>query len=467
MEQRQPVKKTGVVIAATHSGSGKTTLALGIMAALKRRGFSVQPFKVGPDFIDPGHHTHVTGRQSRNLDGWMLSRPYNQRLFFRLMQNADCAVVEGVMGLFDGFNAVSDTGSTAEMAKWLDLPVLLMVDASSMARSAAAVVRGFETFDDGLTLAGVVFNRVGSDAHLAILKEAVSHYCTVPCLGGLPRDESLIMPERHLGLVTSEEGGLSQERIARLAEVVEGHLDLDRLLKTCALDIPEAETAQTTQPTPAARVRIAVARDAAFCFYYPDNLELLERFGAELIFFSPLRDERLPEGCHGIYLGGGYPEVFAETLSENCSMLHSVREAGGKGCPIYAECGGLMFLSAGITTFKGIHYPMARLFPFATRMLPRFRALGYREIRLKQGGPLGQKGAVARGHEFHYSEIAETDGNGLETYYAVKGRRVPPGRSGGYRIDNSLASYIHLHFGSNPEIARNWIAFCAHQNILT
>jgi len=465
MEQRQPVKKTGVVIGATHSGSGKTTLTLGLMAALKRRGLSVQPFKVGPDFIDPGHHTHVTGRQSRNLDGWMLSPSYNKSLFSRLMLTADCAVVEGVMGLFDGFDAAGEAGSTAEMAKWLNLPVLLMVDAASMARSAAAVVRGFETFDEGLTLAGVVFNRVGSEAHLAILKEAVSHYCNIPCLGGLPRDENLIMPERHLGLITSGEGGLSQERIARLAEVVETRLDLDKLLKICALSIPKEETVQTTQPTSVARVRIAVARDAAFCFYYPDNLEMLERFGAELVFFSPLRDKRLPEGCHGIYLGGGYPEVFAEMLSENRLMLNSVRKAGEKGCPIYAECGGLMFLSRGITTFSKAYFPMAGLFPFATRMLPRFKALGYREIRLKQEGPLGRKGTAARGHEFHYSEV--TNSSGQDTLYAVKGRRVPPGCSGGYRIDNSLASYIHLHFGSNPEIARNWITFCARQNIQT
>jgi len=460
------VKKFGFVISATHSGSGKTTLALGLMAALKRRGLSVQPFKVGPDFIDPGHHTHVTGRQSRNLDGWMLSRSYNQHLFARLMREADCAVVEGVMGLFDGFDAAGEAGSTAEMAKWLNLPVLLMVDAASMARSAAAVVRGFETFDPELNLAGVIFNRVGSPGHLRLLCETVSHYCDIPCLGGLPREEGLAMPERHLGLVTSEEKGLSGERIAALAAFAEKHLDLDKLLETFGISIP-VEKPEQSGKRPSERVRIAVARDSAFCFYYPDNLELLIQAGAELVSFSPLEDPELPNGCHGVYFGGGYPEVFAETLSKNRSMLNSVQKAGERGCPIYAECGGLMYLSKEITTSDGLHYPMAGLFPFATRMLPRFKALGYREVCMEEKGPLGQKGTVARGHEFHYSEIAGADITGLETLYSVKGRRVSPGHLEGYRIYNSLASYIHLHFGSNPEIAQAWVTFCTRQNIRT
>ncbi len=456
------MKKPAFVIAATNSGAGKTTLTLGIMAALKRRGLVVQPFKVGPDFIDPGHHTAVTGLPSRNLDGWMLSRSYNTTLFSRLMARADCGVVEGVMGLYDGFSPVSDAGSTAELARWLSLPVLLIVDAASMARSAAAVVKGFAEFDKNLRFAGVIFNRVGSQSHLSILKEAVSHYCDVPCLGGLVRDTCLVMPERHLGLVTSEEAALSGERLDHLAGVVENHLDLDGLLRACEVPIPDIPVEDA--PAGKTRARIAVARDKAFCFYYPDNLELLERAGAELVFFSPLTDERVPEGCHGIYIGGGYPEVFAEALAGNGAMRESLRRAGEKGCPIYAECGGLMYLSRGIVTESDKRFPMVGLLPFSTRMLSRFRALGYREIRLLKEGPLGPEGLLARGHEFHYSEILEQGETGWEPLYKVVGRRKGEARGEGYRIHNTLASYIHLHFGSNPEIAQNWIDYCLKKN---
>jgi len=435
------------------------------MAALKKRGFAVQPFKVGPDFIDPGHHTAVCGVSSRNLDGWMLSKSYNLNLFSRLMEKADCAVVEGVMGLFDGFSPVSDAGSTAEMAKWLNLPVLLVVDASSMARSAAALVKGFEIFDREVRFAGVVFNRVGSKNHLSLLKEAVEHYCDTPCLGGLIRNERLAMPERHLGLVTSDEAALSKERLDYLAEIIEENLNLDELIQTCRIPVPDSAGERFVKAKK--KVRIAVARDAAFCFYYPDNLELLERSGAELVFFSPLKDEEVPKGCHGIYIGGGYPEVFAETLAKNEKMRESVRRAGEGGCPVYAECGGLMYLSREIVTLSDTRYPMAGVLPFSTRMLPRFRALGYREVRLTEEGPLGPPGTVARGHEFHYSEIREMGTMSCERLYQVAGRKNRTPHHEGFKVHNVLASYIHLHFGSNPDIARNWVDFCVQKGFLT
>jgi cobyrinic acid a,c-diamide synthase len=395
----------------------------------------------------------------------MLSKSYNVRLFSRLMQEADCAVVEGVMGLFDGFSPTSDTGSTAEMAKWLNLPVLLVVDAASMARSAAAVVKGFENFDREVGFAGVIFNRVGSKNHLSLLKEAVDRYCDTPCLGGLIRDGRLIMPERHLGLVTADEAALSRERVDYLAGIIEENLDLDELIQTCQIPVPDSAGEGFTRVEK--KARIAVARDAAFCFYYPDNLELLESFSAELVFFSPLKDEEVPKGCHGIYIGGGYPEVFAKTLAKNEKMRESVRRAGEEGCPIYAECGGLMYLSREIATLSGTRYPMVGILPFSTRMLPRFRALGYREIRLTEEGPLGPPGTLARGHEFHYSEIQDMEAIPLETLYKIAGRKNRGFRNEGFRVHNVLASYIHLHFGSNLDIPRNWVNFCARRGFLT
>ncbi len=398
----------GLVIAGTQSGVGKTTVTLGLLSALARRGLVVQPFKVGPDFIDPGHHTRAAGRVSRNLDGWMMSREANEALFRRQARRADVAVVEGVMGLFDGYDGASEAGSTAQMAKWLGLPVLLVVDARAMARSAAALVHGFASFDPALALAGVVFNRVGSATHLEYLRQALASLADGRCFGGLPRDWELAIPERHLGLTTAEDHPLGEAYLEHLADWLETHLDLDGLLQALPLlTLPEEPVPAAVAPT----VRLGVARDRAFCFYYPENLELLEHYGAELVSFSPLEDRELPPDLHGIYLGGGYPELYAEQLAANQSLQQALRQAAAAGLPIYAECGGLMYLSREIRDLEGRAHPMAGVFPFTVRMLPRLKALGYREVTLTAPGLLGPTGTKARGHEFHYSEmVGEPDG---------------------------------------------------------
>ena len=401
-----------VVIAGTHSGCGKTTVSLGLMAALRRRGLRVAPFKVGPDFIDPGHHRRVTGVPSRNLDGWMLSREYNQELFLAAAADADAAVVEGVMGLFDGYDGKTEAGSTAQMAKWLGLPVLLVVDSRSMARSAAALVQGFENFDSGLSFAGVAFNRLGSPAHLNYIREALEGAVRMPCLGGVLRDEALAVPERHLGLVTAEDHPLNESAIRRLADRIEQGLDLDRLLNS----LPELSAPPARRPAgvvrPNGAVRIGVGRDNAFCFYYPDNLDRLEAGGAKLVFFSPVHDAGPPVELDGLYLGGGYPELFAAELAANAPMRQYIRERSAAGMPIYAECGGFMYLCAELEDHQGRLFPMASCFPFKARMLPRLKTLGYREVQLQRRTIIGESGALIRGHEFHYSEIV--DGLGAE-----------------------------------------------------
>jgi len=446
----------GIVIAGTQSGVGKTTVTLGLLYALRRRGLAVQPFKVGPDFIDPGHHTRAAGRVSRNLDGWMLSRDDNLALFRRHAGQAQVAVVEGVMGLFDGYDGLSDAGSTAQMAKWLGLPVLLVVDARAMARSAAALVHGFASFDPDLTLAGVVFNRIGGAAHLHYLEQALSQLEKVKCLGGLPRAAHLTIPERHLGLTTVEDHPLENEHLEHLADFLEEHLDLDGLLASLpVIAIPPEASPQPVAPT----VRLGVARDQAFCFYYPENLELLARFGAELVPFSPLTAPELPENLHGLYLGGGYPELFAAQLAANEGLKDDIREQAAAGLPVYAECGGLMYLSQEIQDLEGRHYPMAGLLPLKVRMLKRLRALGYREITLMAAGLLGPAGTKARGHEFHYSEIAAATGD-LPRLYRLTARQGQEASPEGYCLNNVLASYVHLHFGSNPEVARHLVAHC-------
>jgi cobyrinic acid a,c-diamide synthase len=446
----------GLVIAGTQSGVGKTTVTLGLLAALRRRGLAVQPFKVGPDFIDPGHHTRAAGRQSRNLDGWMLSREANVALFRRQARRVDVAVVEGVMGLFDGYDGASEAGSTAQMAKWLGLPVLLVVDARAMARSAAALVHGFASFDPGLRLAGVIFNRIGSATHLEYLQQALASGEVGRCLGGLPRDQELAIPERHLGLATTEDHPLPDAYLDHLADWLEAHLDLDGLLEALPrLALPEDPPIEVTPPT----VRLGVARDRAFCFYYPENLELLADAGAELVPFSPLEDRELPGDVHGIYLGGGYPELYAAPLAANAGMRQAVKAGAAAGLPIYAECGGLMYLSREIRDLEGQSHLMAGVFPFTVQMLPRLKALGYREVTLAGAGLLGPPGTRIRGHEFHYSEIiGETVG--VTGIYRLASRKGGEPVAEGYASGNVLASYVHLHFGSNPEAARNLVAGC-------
>ncbi len=426
------------------------------MAALKRRGLKVAPFKVGPDFIDPGYHRLATGVPSVNLDGWICAPRFLRESFLYHAACADIAVVEGAMGLFDGIDGLSEAGSSAQVAKELAAPVVLVVDARSQARSAAALVHGFACFDPALHVAGVIFNNVASANHERILREALGAALPgVQVIGCLPRDPALAIPSRHLGLVTAEDNPLSDSFLDHLVEVVEEHLYLDALLDLEHGELPD-------DPAPAAanaaasleRVRIAVARDAAFCFAYEDNLRLLEQSGAELCYFSPLADSSLPEAVGGIYLPGGYPELFAAELAANESMKEQIRAAVEGGMPVYAECGGFIYLTQGVAG-EGESHGFAGIFPVQTRMLPRRKALGYREVELLEDCALGRKGSIARGHEFHYSEMQEMPPH-VERLYRVtrKGVELAPE---GYRCKNCLASYIHLHFGSSPDLAPHFV----------
>ncbi len=449
----------GFVIAGTQSGVGKTTLTLGLLAALQKRGLSVQPFKIGPDFIDPGHHTAVTGVPSRNLDGWMLSRAYNTTVFNRSLHGHDVGVVEGMMGLFDGYDGKSEVGSTAEMAKWLELPVLLVVDASAMARSVAAVIHGFQHFDPELNVAGVIFNKIGGRGHLRYLEEAVRDVPNITVLGGLPSDEAITLPERHLGLVTREEQQLSAGQIDLLAGVIEEHLDLSSLLRLSTFPQPPTPDPQSRpdRVSLASPVRFGIARDEAFCFYYPDNLELLEQAGATLVFFSPLHDSHLPPNLHGLYLGGGYPEAHAQTLAANTTMRQEMKDFIQDGRTVYAECGGFMYLTQGIQDVEGHDFPMVGIYPTVVRIRSRLSALGYTEVPIPPTNGLFPALRV-RGHEFHYSELVpDLASKKTRTLYEVRQRAAETTRPEGYVYKRCLASYIHLHFGSNPTFAQQLV----------
>ncbi|MBF0482089.1 MAG: cobyrinate a,c-diamide synthase [Desulfovibrionaceae bacterium] len=452
------------MVAGTKSGCGKTTASLAIMAALTRRGLAVQAFKTGPDFIDPGHHALATGRPSHNLDGWMMGEAALRRCFERHAAGADAAVVEGAMGLFDGASGDSGQGSAAQAAGLLGLPVVLVLDAAGLGRSAAAMALGYARFDPSLKIAGVIANNVSSDNHEFVLHQAFAGLGDLPFLGALPRDAAVGLPSRHLGLVTAEDAGRSDDFFAALARLAESRLDLDGLLARCARPAPAAKspTDPRSDPIPVPkRTRLAVSRDRAFCFVYRENLRLLEEAGARIVFFSPLDDRTLPEDIGGVYLCGGYPELHARALSENASLLGELRAFADAGGPVYAECGGFMALARALRDAGGEVFPMAGVFPFLAAMGEKRQALGYREIATRAASLLGPAGTTARGHEFHYSRIAAYGAPQTEAIYDLTGSRgALPGPEGFVR-GNVLASYVHLHFASNPEIPGHFMRLCA------
>ncbi len=452
-----------IVIAGTQSGTGKTSLSLALVTSLKRRGLRVQTFKIGPDFLDPSYLTLASERPCYNLDGWMTRKEYALALFSRTTRDADIAVIEGVMGLFDGSDPGSSEGSTAEMARWLDAPVLLVVNVHGMARSLSAVVKGCVEFERDLKVAGIVANRSGSDHHKDWLAQSLRSANLPSLLGAIPRGTFPTLASRHLGLVTADPQNLPARILENLADALEQSISVDTVLQIArnAPPLPVTEPEQEAKPCPK-RVSIGVAYDRAFHFYYPDNLDELKGRGCDLIFFSPLRDTKLPEGIDALYFGGGYPEEFAEPLAENREMQEAVRQFARRGLPLYAECGGLMYLTQGIETTRGKRYPMVGLLPVWSRMLNRLKSLGYVEVTLVRNSLWGDKGAVLRGHEFHYSELvgAPSEDSRWTHVYRIKRRRSEIIFPEGLQQNNVLASYVHLHWASQPGNIETFINHC-------
>lgn len=526
-------KIPALIVAGTGSGVGKTSVTLGLIKALVARGLQVQPFKVGPDYLDPTWLTAAAGRRCYNLDGWMTDREYVTRdIFARQCAGADIAIVEGVMGLFDGASPDALTGSTAEIALWLDLPVLLVVDVGGAARSAAAMVAGFANFEAGVRLAGVVANRCGSAGHAQLVARALEHAGQPALAGWLAKNSLPALPDRHLGLHAAHAQANSAELLAELGRVCGEQLDLDGILESAGGDsgglFANANSADIMNPHPdekieahpnsnespesqtiAKPVRLAVARDAAFYFYYPDNLSLLADAGAELVEFSPLNDTELPRDIDAVYIGGGYPEEFAATLAANTEMRAALCAFAQAGGLVYGECGGFMYLCESLETLPESRasreapgdtstgdasagperHAMLGLLPLRTRMLPRRRMLGYVETTCTTDTWFGAAGSKLRGHEFHYSEIvaapepeakakaeSQSDANlaggavdpfekiktheKIEAVFELRGRRNSAPRAEGFRnaAGTVLGSYVHQHFGSRPAAAADFVA---------
>ncbi|MFN6565392.1 MAG: cobyrinate a,c-diamide synthase [Nostoc sp. ChiSLP01] len=475
-----------VIIAGERSGVGKTTVTLALLASLCRRDRSVQSFKVGPDYIDPMFHQHVTGRPCRNLDPVLTSQAYVQQCFARHSQLTEYALVEGVMGLFDGISSlvisnlssvknkgqrtndkgqITDFASTAHIARLLDLPVVLAIDCSRLSGSVAAIAHGYQSFDPRIKMAGVVLNRVGSDRHLSLLKDSLESL-QLPILGVLRRQDNITIPDRHLGLVPTAELPELDAVINRLADLGDSCFDWQRLLPLLkSKPLPVAyrgdESRLYVLPTNAMNrvsTRIAIARDRAFNFYYQDNLDLLQQLGAELVFWSPLVDAELPKDIQGMYFGGGFPEVFAQQLAENISACDAVKTAILQGMPTIAECGGLMYLCEQIIDFEGKSWSMAGVLPTSALMGGRL-TLGYRRAVALQDNLLVKAGQTVYGHEFHRSSLTSTPTQPLfETYRYDCDENM--GYEGWSFPVNVHASYIHLHWGESVEIPQQFIKKC-------
>lgn len=449
-----------LIVAATGSGAGKTTATIALIGALRARGMRVAAFKCGPDYLDPTYHRRANGEPSHNLDGWMMGREAVISTFARATDGADIAVIEGMMGLFDGVAPDRDEGSTAEIAKWLEAPVVLVVDASGMARTVAAVAAGFRNFDPQVDVVALICNRIGGRGHLDLLRAASPE---VPIVGGFPAEPGAAFPERHLGLLSADDKSVAQPIFAAWTALASEWLDLEAIVTLARRRPPLAAGGSDLWPRRASsepRCRIGIARDDAFHFYYEDNLRRLEAAGAELVRFAPTRDRELPR-VDGLYFGGGYPEACVRELSDNRAMLDAVQDFARRGAPIYAECGGLMYLTEAIRTLDGRRCPMAAIIPGEAVMSDRLQALGYVEVKTRTKSIIGPAGMRLRGHQFRYSTLTPPPPEHVERAYAVHPRWGGAPFEEGYRAGGVLASYVHVHWASNPQAAIGFVDSCA------
>jgi len=448
-----------IVIAGTHSGVGKTTIVTGLLASLRERGLTVQSYKIGPDYIDPGYHQLATGKTSHNLDTWLVPTDKILPIFTKTAVGNDIAVVEGVMGLYDGGR--QGISSTAAISKLLKAPVILVIDARSMGESAAAIALGYKMYDHEVNVVGVIINRLGSTNHEKMVREALERI-NIPVLGCIYRNEALGMPERHLGLTPVVEH-LTQDLLINLRTQIGKQVDVAKII-VMAQNAPALPCSAATCIAPfawAKGVRIGVAQDEAFSFYYPESIDILAAMGAEIVPFSPLRDKELPL-VHGLLLGGGFPEMFLRELSSNVSMRQSIYEASMRDMPIYGECGGLMYLTKGIMDFDGTQYDMIGAIPARCQMQSTLQTVGYVEATALKDNILLPAGDSLRGHEFHFSlmNIEETPED-FPWAFTFKKTRTGAVYPGGYAKDNLLASYLHMHFAGHEQEAETFLKNCS------
>jgi len=447
-----------VLIGAVQGRSGKTTFTLGLLKALKDRGLLVQPFKKGPDYIDPSWMTFASGQQCRNLDLFMMGADGVRQSFIRHSAGFDISVVEGAMGLFDGLD-VEGSNSSAELAYTIDAPVILVVNCTRITRSVAALVNGVVGFDKRIKIGGVILNQVARPRHEGILTQSIERYCDVPVLGLLPKAKAVEIPDRHLGLIPAGEQDKLQDRIELLGQLVTEHVDLDRLLAVAHSAAPLAEPEKVVcLPSREPCVRIGVLRDKAFSFYYPENLEALEAAGAQLVMVNSMEDSQLP-AIDALYIGGGFPEVMAEQISANGSLLGQIKGRIEDAMPVYAECGGLMYLAKHILV-DGKAYPMVGVFDCDVEMKAKPQGIGYTIQQVEPGNPFYPEGTLVRGHEFHNSQVVNLGPDLRYGFRTQRGKGIVPGWDG-LVYQNTLAGYHHLHVSAAPQWAQQMVALAS------
>ncbi len=434
-----------VIIAGERSGVGKTTITLAILAYLKSQNQSLQSFKVGPDYIDPMFHSTITDKPCRNLDPILTSQEYVKWCFDYHTQSSELVVIEGVMGLFDGVPTDDSPyyASTAYIAKLLNLPVILILDCSKLSMSVGAIALGYITLDPNIQIVGLILNKVGSKKHLTLLKAGLKN-CGIPIIGVWFRQQEIKLPSRHLGLIPTEEIKEHQIIFQQLAQLAQENINWN-LLFPYLVHNSEKKVDYFFQPSQEYKLKIAIARDKSLNFYYQDNLDILEKFGVELVFFSPLEDDKLPNNIHGLYLGGGFPEIFAEKLANNMQLKSNIKEAINNGLPTYAECGGMMYLSQAIIDFQGREWAMIGVLPNKATMSKKL-TLGYRQAKILVDNKFVKKDFKFSGHEFHHainSHNSKTSIISLKDYFTHTQLS-----SHGWQIKNIYSSYLHLHFAN-------------------
>ncbi|MCP8314017.1 MAG: cobyrinate a,c-diamide synthase [archaeon] len=449
-----------ITIAGPYSGVGKTTVSVGLMGALKRRGLKVQAFKVGPDYIDPSHHSVMLNRPSRNLDAWMVHPDGIVEIFLRATQDVDIAVIEGVMGLFDGFDESNENGSTAHIAKLLKSPVILVINVHGMAKSVAPVALGYEKYDQDVKLSGFILNEVGGKKHIDWCKKAINSVTKLPVLGALPRDKDIEMQERHLGLIPQLEKAHPEPFLDLLINFIEENVDVDKIIDIArsAEGLPKLSNIVYPKHSYKKNLAIGVALDESFNFYYQDNLDMLRAYGADIRFFSTIKDNEIPSDVSGLYIGGGFPEMLPERLGANISMLKSVKKAAEDEMPIYAECGGLMYLTNFITDFENRSHKMVGLLNART-VMTKGLTLNYTLADVIADNPLSKVKDVLRGHEFHYSKILEIPKDARFAYRMKIGMGID-GEHDAWLEHKVLASYMHMHFAYQPRLVKSFLNAC-------
>ncbi len=443
-----------LLLAALRGGAGKTTLTLGLLAAWRAQGRCVIPFKKGPDYIDPAWHTLAAGIPSHNLDPFLMDGAQIRALVFRQAEAADALLIEGNRGLYDGLDP-QGTYSTAELAKLLATPVVLVVDCTMATLTVVALLLGCQHFDPQVQISGVILNQVARPRHEAVLRASIETYCQVPVLGAVPRLKCAVFPERHMGLVPPQEHQTAQRAVNTAKDLAERYLDLDGLWRVAcsAPPLPQPRSLPSTECRAGEVVNVGIIRDSAFQFYYTENLEALEREGARLIEVSALTASALPPDLDGLYIGGGFPETHAQTLAENETFRRSVKEAAAAGLPIYAECGGLMYLGASIKTVEGERFPMVGVFPFDFVMGRKPQGHGYTVLEVARENPYFPCGTRLKGHEFHYSRIQPEPGpEDALAFRVIRGAGIGGNREG-LVYKNVLATFTHLHAMGAPQWA--------------